>query len=128
MRDSGGIHREWLEKGFHDIEVAQFLYDHDHYTDAIALHIHQALEKYLKGFLLKNGWALQKTHDLITLASRAEDFGLDLRDREDALDRINEYYVESRYPLGAPTEYSRQEIAGSLGTATEIIDLIGRMS
>lgn len=113
MRDSGGIHREWLEKGFHDIEVAQFLYDHDHYTDAIALHIHQAL---------------QKTHDLITLASRAEDFGLDLRDREDALDRINEYYVESRYPLGAPTEYSRQEIAGSLGTATEIIDLIGRMS
>jgi HEPN domain-containing protein len=128
MNDSEGIHCEWFEKGLHHIEVAQFLYDHGHYTDAIALHIHQALEKHLKGFLLKNGWILQNTHDLITLASRAESFGLDLRDREDALDRINEYYVESRYPLGALTEYSRQEIAGSLGTATEIIDLIKRMS
>lgn len=72
MKDSEGIHCEWFEKGLRDIEVAQFLYDHNHYTDAIALNIHQALEKYLKGFLLKNGWTLQKPHDLITLASRAE--------------------------------------------------------
>ena len=52
-----------VRKGLHHIEVAQFLYDHGHYTDAIALHIHQALEKHLKGFLLKNGWILQNTHD-----------------------------------------------------------------
>ncbi|HBK61204.1 MAG TPA: hypothetical protein DDZ84_10500 [Firmicutes bacterium] len=80
------------------IEVAQFFHDHDHYTDAIALHIHQALAKYLKGFLLKNGWTLQKTHDLINLASQAGNFGIDLRDDcEDALDRINECY-RSRGP------------------------------
>jgi HEPN domain-containing protein len=80
------------------IEVAQFFHDHDHYTDAIALRIHQALEKYLKGFLLKNGWTLQKTHDLINLASQAGNFGLDLRDDcEDALDRISECY-RSRGP------------------------------
>ncbi len=126
MSDSPGAYGERLDKGSHDIEVAQFLYDRHHYTDVIAVHIRQALEKYLKGFLLKHGWALRKTHDLITLASQAGDFGLNLRDYEDALDRINEYYIESRYPLGAPAEYPHEEIGESLRVAWEIIDLIRR--
>ncbi|GIV15064.1 MAG: hypothetical protein KatS3mg022_0499 [Armatimonadota bacterium] len=40
---------EWFVRGDHDIETAQLLYDQDGYTDSIAYHIQQAMEKYLKG-------------------------------------------------------------------------------
>jgi HEPN domain-containing protein len=35
---------EWFERGDHDIETAQLLYDERGYTDTIAYHIQQALE------------------------------------------------------------------------------------
>ena len=39
---------EWFERGLHDIETAQLLYDERGYTDSIAYHIQQAIEKYLR--------------------------------------------------------------------------------
>jgi HEPN domain-containing protein len=43
---------EWFERGNHDIETAQLLYDEHGYTEIIAYHIQQAIEKYLKGYLV----------------------------------------------------------------------------
>ncbi len=54
------------------------------------MHIQQALEKYIKAFLIKNGWSLKRTHDLVTLAAETSKYGLDLKQYEDALDEINE--------------------------------------
>lgn len=96
MSNNARLYQEWLDKGAHDIEVAQFLFENDHYTDIITLHIQQALEKYIKAFLIKNGWSLKRTHDLVTLAAEAHKFGLNLTQYEDVLDEINEYYIESR--------------------------------
>ena len=36
---------EWFERGRHDIETAQLLYDERGYTDSIVYHIQQAIEK-----------------------------------------------------------------------------------
>lgn len=36
---------EWFEKGDHDIETAELLYEEKGYTDIIAYHIQQAIEK-----------------------------------------------------------------------------------
>ncbi len=124
MSNNVRLYQEWLDKGAHDIEVAQFLFENNHYTDIIALHIQQALEKYIKAFLIKNGWSLKRTHDLITLAAEAHKLGLDLTQYEDVLDEINEYYIESRYPLGEPRDYSREEVNRSLKVALEVIDMI----
>lgn len=124
MSNNARLYQEWLDKGAHDIEVAQFLFENDHYTDIITLHIQQALEKYIKAFLIKNGWSLKRTHDLVTLAAEAHKFGLNLTQYEDVLDEINEYYIESRYPLGEPRDYSREEVHRSLEVAREVIDMI----
>ncbi len=43
---------EWFERGKRDIETARLLFEHKGYADVIAYHIHQAIEKYLKGFLV----------------------------------------------------------------------------
>jgi len=58
---------EWFERGDRDIETAQLLYDERGYTDVIAYHIQQAIEKYLKGYLVLNGQRPPWVHELDTL-------------------------------------------------------------
>ena len=57
-----------------------------------------AAEKYLKGYLVAQGWELEKTHDLVALLTRCTDYA----DRFAALREggavLNEYIVAGRYP------------------------------
>ena len=46
------IVKEWIERGKHDLEVAKILIAEEEYSDVVLFHIHQAVEKYLKGFLI----------------------------------------------------------------------------
>jgi HEPN domain-containing protein len=112
---------EWFEKGKHDIEGAKILFDHGHYTDTVALLIHQAIEKYFKGFLIFQGWKLKKIHDLVKLLNELVKYKPEFaRFEEDCL-RITEYYFESRYPGRELKEYPRDEIRDSLSNAEIII-------
>ena len=113
--------KEWLEKGRHDFEMAQLLYREKGYTDTIAFLIQQAVEKYLKGFLIYHGWELKKIHDLEALLSEAIKFDRSFEGFLPACRKITEYYIESRYPLGFPVDYSREEVKESLNIAEEII-------
>ena len=122
------LYSEWAEKGEHDLETATLLHNENHYTDIVAFHIHQAVEKYLKAYLLFNGWKLEKTHDLIKLKAELEKYGLDLSDYELQVEKINEFYIESRYPLSSVTDYSRAEITESLSAAQDIIkEIVNRV-
>lgn len=57
-----------------------------------------AAEKFLKGYLIAQGWALERTHDIATLLELAA--GYDARWRNLAQDGAvrNEYIVAGRYP------------------------------
>lgn len=118
--------KEWFTKGSHDIEMAQLLYNERGYIDIIAFLIQQAVEKYLKGYLIYKGWRLRKIHSLEELLSEAiridKDFGKFLG----SCQKITQYYIESRYPLESPIEYTREEIKQSLDEAYEIITKIKR--
>lgn len=46
--------KEWIERGEHDLKVAKILFAENEYFDVVLFHIHQAVEKYLKGFLIFN--------------------------------------------------------------------------
>lgn len=116
--------QEWFTKGSHDIEMAQLLYNQMGYTDTIALLIQQAVEKYLKGYLIYNGWRLRKIHDLEELLSEAIRVDKDFSKFLGSCQKITQYYVESRYPLESPIEYTREEIKQSLDEAYEIITKI----
>ncbi|ODS35974.1 MAG: hypothetical protein A7316_10480 [Candidatus Altiarchaeales archaeon WOR_SM1_86-2] len=64
---------EWFLKGNHDIETAQLLFDERGYNEVICFHIHQAVEKYLKGFLIYKGIRYKWIHDLEELAKACGD-------------------------------------------------------
>jgi HEPN domain-containing protein len=62
MKDK--IVKEWFERGKHDYETAKILFIKDVYYDVIMFLLEQAVEKYIKGYLIFNGWELKKIHDI----------------------------------------------------------------
>ena len=115
---------EWFERGRHDIETAQLLYDERGYTDSIAYHIQQALEKYLKGYLVLHGKKPPRIHELDTLLNRIAAFDDSLIDFLDLCEKGSRYYIEDRYPPGPPVEYEYEEIKHDLDRAWELIKKI----
>ncbi|VUT25112.1 MAG: HEPN domain protein [Candidatus Methanolliviera sp. GoM_oil] len=112
---------EWFERGEHDIEAAQLLCEERGFTDTIAYIIQQAIEKYLKGFLIYNGIKPKRTHDLSILLNEAVKFEDTLEEFIDFCDKATKYYIENRYPPGPPIEYRFEEIKKSLDNAWRLI-------
>ncbi len=51
--------KEWLSKADKDLDEAKFLFENHRPLEDTAYFIHQAIEKYLKAFLIFNGWELE---------------------------------------------------------------------
>ena len=46
-------YKDWFKKAAHDLRGAEILMEHDGGNDLVAFHCQQAMEKMLKGWLLK---------------------------------------------------------------------------
>lgn len=115
---------EWFERGRRDIETARLLYDKRGYADSIAYHIQQAIEKYLKGYLVLHGKKPPKIHELDVLINHIADFDNDLSGFLDICEKASKYYLEDRYPPGPPVEYEYEEIKSDLDRAGDLIKKI----
>ena len=92
----------------------------------VALHIQQAAEKYLKGYLVKNGIVPKKTHDLGHLLQMAIGVNAGLKRFEDFCDEVTRYYLQDRYPPGPPASYTLAEISKAMATLVELIGVLGK--
>ena len=118
--------QEWFNKGRIDIEEAEFLLKHGRSLEVISFHIQQGIEKFLKGYLIYQGWELEKTHDLRGLLSEATKIDKTFEKFIPLVRKISRYYIESRYPFSYKVDYTRKEMEESLKEAKEfIISLAG---
>ena len=89
---------DWILLADRDLCAAEILFKDEYtLTNIVAFHCQQAIEKYLKAYLIQKDIPLIKTHDLIKLngmINEIENLGIDER----KLLVINEVYTESRYP------------------------------
>ena len=53
---------EWLDISRRNLETAILLFNHNHYTDVIAIDIHQTLEKAFKAVYAFYGVSIPKSH------------------------------------------------------------------
>jgi HEPN domain-containing protein len=118
------IPAEWFAQGDLDIQAAEILLAQNGPLAIVAFHLHQAIEKTLKGFLLSTGWPLRRIHDLEILLQEAI-----VRDAEfarflAACQRITEYYIETRYPIGVTTSFQHAALQADLNTTRALIALI----
>ncbi|KKM80785.1 hypothetical protein LCGC14_1336350 [marine sediment metagenome] len=119
--------KEWLERGKNDLETAKILISKVDFFDVILFHIHQAVEKYLKGFLIFHGWTLIKIHDLEVLITEAIRFENFFQKYLDFGRKLTAFYLEGRYPPGPVSSYSKEEIKEILNKAEEIIEKINML-
>ncbi|MDI6777094.1 MAG: HEPN domain-containing protein [Syntrophales bacterium] len=116
---------EWFERGDHDIETAQLLYDEQGYTDVIAYHIQQAIEKYLKGYLVLKGQRPPWVHELDTLLNLASKVEPGLYSPYiDLCEKATRYYLEERYPPGPMLDYTREELRTDIDLVWQLVGVI----
>jgi HEPN domain-containing protein len=103
FNNESSLPTDWFDQGDLDIRAAEILLDQDGPHRIIAFHIQQAIEKYLKGYLLSQSWPLRRIHDLEVLIQEAITRDNDFSPFLSSCQKITEYYIESRYPLGIYT-------------------------
>jgi HEPN domain-containing protein len=114
--------KDWLDKAAKDLQrVEKRLKDGD--MEDAAFHLQQAIEKYLKGYLLSKGWKFKPIHDLERLLDDAAQFDSDLERFREICQEITSYYMEERYPFFV-SEPNKEEVAEALEMATELVKRI----
>lgn len=115
---------EWLEIAKRNLETAEVLLKQDHYTDIIAIEIHQSIEKTFKTVLAYNGIKIPKTHDLMQLFELCNKY-IDVPDELiDDLLVINDYYQTERYPGPKYNIPEKTEIKNNLVIAINLFERV----
>lgn len=64
-------YNEWIVMGDKDLKGAKILYEYDGDLGLVCFHLQQAVEKYIKGFLIYKTGMLQNGHNLFKLCKVA---------------------------------------------------------
>ena len=118
-------YRDWYNRAEQDLRGARILLEHDGGNELVAFHCQQAMEKMLKGWLLKASGELTEGHSLVFLCRKAIAAGAPLRDALRDCAYVNQFYLETRYPADTYIPVSDQEahdcieIAGTVLLALE---------
>lgn len=111
--------REWTIKAGNDLRGAEIIYKEKGPSDLLCFHCHQAVEKYLKAFLVFKNLHFEKIHNLWSLAKLCSKKSKDFLGFEEDFKTLDAYYVESRYPPEIKS-YSREECREVLDIARNL--------
>lgn len=92
--------------------------------DGAGFFLQQALEKYLKAYLLGHGWRLKKTHTLHSLLDDAVAFESRLAPFRPACERISGFYFAERYPSVGGEGVLTEDVKQALPVVRELIGLL----
>ena len=122
-REQSRYPEDWFRIGDKELKRAQNLLELGDIKGS-GFNIQQAVEKYLKGYLLPQGWELRRIHNLETLINEAVVCDPSFERFRRSCWKITEYYVEERYPFIASSELTKEEVEESLATAEKMIEKI----
>lgn len=115
---------DWYKKAKNDLRGAEILFESDADNSLVAFHCQQAIEKILKGYVLKNTNDLLEGHSLIFLIRRAARFDEDIRKFTKDCAFVNQFYIETRYPADIPDDVDENEERECLDTARAVLEYI----
>lgn len=117
---------QWISKGDHDLGTAKITYLHiPEYLDTVTFHCQQAVEKYLKAYLIFNSTAFKFTHDLIYLLELITQKDSDFESYYDTVSELQGYAVEIRYP-NETIYLSNEKVEKAMIVAKDVRDFVTR--
>ncbi|MBM4046326.1 MAG: HEPN domain-containing protein [Planctomycetes bacterium] len=123
QREESRYPADWFQIGDKELVRARNLFQLRD-LDGAGFNIQQAVEKYLKGYLLSKGWQLRRIHELEPLLNEAVAHDSFLEQFRGACQRITDYYIEERYPFFVASNLTEEEIRESLTAAEKLITRI----
>ncbi len=112
---------DWYKKAKIDLRGAEILFESEADNSLVAFHCQQAIEKMLKGYILKTERELVDGHSLIYLIRRASRFDEEIQRFKKDCAFVNQFYIETRYPADIPDEVDEFEVNECLETAREVL-------
>ncbi|MDQ3458391.1 MAG: HEPN domain-containing protein [Deinococcota bacterium] len=74
----------------------------------------QAVEKFLKAYLLAKGWRLKRTHDLEVLLNATLEYDPALESFRAVCQKITNFYLVERYPLATGLGLTEEDVRDAL--------------
>ena len=121
----GGKH--WIDFADRDLEAAKSLLENEYLANVVLFHCQQCIEKCLKAILEENNIEVPKIHSVVRLFGiLTENIELEFKIDEDALNLVDDIYIDTRYPSGIgllPSGFpSKDEAVEVLNVAQNIYD------
>lgn len=122
------IVQEWVTKADEDFSFAKVNLDEDNkFYSQICFHFQQAAEKYLKAFIVAHELEFGKMHNLVQLLKVCGKKETSLLSLMEQCELLTAAYIDTRYPVHWPADYSREKTLKMQDAAKEIGETIKRM-
>ena len=119
MTENSPYYADWYDYAREELDMAEVALAKDHLRPA-AVHVHQALEKVLKGFIIRNGERPPRTHSLPVLLDLAATHREGLESDRDWLITVSAYYETFHYP-GKRTA-DREALVSDIASAKSFLE------
>jgi HEPN domain-containing protein len=115
---------KWIIKADHDLGTAKITFLHiPEYLDTVTFHCQQAVEKYLKAYLIYLSTEFKFSHDLIYLLDLISNKDSDFNIYYDSVSELQGYAVEVRYP-NETIYLSKEQVEKAILIAKEIRGIV----
>jgi HEPN domain-containing protein len=115
---------EWLEKAEEDFGFAISIIEDSTFYAQICFHFHQAAEKHLKTYMIARDMEFKRIHDLPVLLKSCSAIEPNLQVLQDDCRFLNRFYIDTRYPVHWPANYSKEEALKAKKAAEHIRNAI----
>ena len=114
----------WVSKGDHDLGTAKITYLYiPEYLDTVTFHCQQAVEKYLKAYLIFLSIPFKFTHDLVYLLDLITQLDSDFHNYYETISELQGYAIEVRYP-NETIFLSNEKVETALMIARNVRELV----
>ena len=115
------IIKEWISKAHEDFEFARInLEEEKPFYAQICFHFQQAVEKYLKAYIIVNELEFRKIHDLPLLMKQCSSNDSSFTKFAESCEYLTTFYIETRYPVHWPIHLSKNEAEKAYDAAQKI--------
>jgi len=112
---------DWVRIAEKDLRRVDRLLD-KHDPELAGFCLQQAVEKFLKAFLLSKGWRLRRIHNLDALLDDAITYDASLEEFRSVCQKISAFYFVERYPFLVETGITEQDVRASLDEVTDLVE------